>query len=72
MTSGLVRRPHYEEILNAAVKDRTSQHGILSVPMQNAATKAINSPLFQRINPGIELVEQQKLVLEQQQFQHHP
>ncbi len=25
----------------------------------------------QSINPGIELVEQQKLVLEQQQFQHH-
>ena len=71
MTSGLVRRPHYEEILNAAVKGKTSQHGILSVPMQRAATKAINSPLLQRINPGIELEHQQKVVMEQQQFQHH-
>ena len=71
MTSGLLRRPHYEEILNAAVKSHTAQHGLLSVPMQHAATKAINTPLYQRINPGIELVEQEKLVMEQQQFQHH-
>ena len=47
--NGLQRKPHYEEVLNAAVRDERSQHGLLSVPMQNFATKAINSPLFQRV-----------------------
>ena len=47
MTSGLVRRPHYEEVLAAAIKDKESKHGILSVPMQRFATEAINNLLFQ-------------------------
>ena len=48
-TAGLVRKPHYEEVLNAAIKDEKSQHGIISVPMQRFATNAINNPLFQRV-----------------------
>ena len=44
--NGLTRKPHYQEVLNAAVKDQTSQHGILSVPMQRFATKAINILCF--------------------------
>ena len=40
MTSGLLRRPHYEEVLAAAIKDKESTR---------FATEAINNPLFQRI-----------------------
>ena len=53
-TRGLVRRPHYEEVLKAAHKDQASQQGILGVGLQNFATRAINSPLFQRVQMGIE------------------
>jgi len=52
--SGLVRRPHFEEVLNAAIKDQTSTHGILSVGMQRYATEAINNPLYQRVKATLE------------------
>ena len=69
-TQGLRRKPHYEEVLSAAIKDETSQHGILSVPMQRAASNAINNPLFQRIQMTLaeQMEVQQKTVMEQQGF----
>ena len=71
--AGLVRKSHYEEVLNAAVKDTHSQHGILSVPMQRFATQAINSPLFQRVQATLEqdLASEQKQVLEQRGFENN-
>ena len=53
-TVGLKRRPHYEAVLNAAHKDLSTQQGILGVGLQNFATRAINSPFFQRMQMGIE------------------
>ena len=53
-TQGLVRRPTFEEVLNAAIKDEHSKDGLLSVPMQRFATKMINSPLFQRVQSTVE------------------
>ena len=47
--NGLVRKPQYEEVLNLAIKDANSQHGVLSVPLQRFATEVVNSPLYQRI-----------------------
>ena len=72
-TVGLRQRPHFEEILNAAVKDQSSQHGILSVPMQRAAPNAINNPLFQRVQAtATEKMElEQRQVLEQRQFENN-
>ena len=72
-TQGLVRKPHFEEVLNAAIKDQSSQHGILSVPMQRAATNAINSPLFQRVQATLteDLADQQRNVLEQRNFENN-
>jgi hypothetical protein len=69
--TALVRRPHYEEVLNAAIKDENSQHGIISVPMQRFATQAINNPLFQRVQATLEnkLETEQRQVLEQRGFQ---
>ena len=71
-TRGLVRRPHYEEVLNAAHKDQASQQGILGVGLQNFATRAINSPLFQRVQLGIEgkMQGDQRRHVEEQGFQH--
>ena len=71
--NGLIRKPHYQEVLNAAVKDQTSQHGILSVPMQRFATKAINNPMFQRVQETMtsDLEIQQKQVLEQHSFENN-
>ena len=71
-TRGLKRRPHYEEVLNAAHKDQASQQGILGVGLQNFATRAINSPLFQRVQMGIEEKMQgdQRRHVEEQGFQH--
>ena len=70
MITGLVRRPHYEEVLAAAIKDKESKHGILSVPMQRFATDAINNPLFQRVQATLEssLQEQEKKVIEAKVF----
>ncbi len=70
---GLVRKPHYEEVLNAAIKDESSQHGLLSVPMQRFATKAINNPLFQRVQATLseKLETEQKQVLEQRGFEQN-
>ena len=71
-TRGLKRRPHYEEVLNAAHKDQASQQGILGVGLQNFASRAINSPLFQRVQNGIEEKMQgdQRRHVEEQGFQH--
>ena len=71
-TAGLKRRPHYEEVLNAAHKDQASQRGILGVGLQNFASRAINSPLFQRVQNGIEEKMQgdQRRHVEEQGFQH--
>ena len=52
--TGLVRRPHFEEVLNAAIKDQNSTHGIISVGMQRFATEAINNPLYQRVRATLE------------------
>ena len=73
MTSGLVRRPHYEEVLAAAIKDKESKHGILSVPMQRFATEAINNPLFQRVQATLEgsLEAQEKKVIEAKVFEQN-
>ena len=72
-TVGLVRRPTYEEVLNAAIKDDQTQHGLLSVPMQGAASRAVNNPLFQRVKQTMteELDFQQKAVLEQRGFENN-
>ncbi len=71
--NGLVRKPHYEEVLDLAIKDANSQQGILSVPMQRFARDIINSPLFQRyqatLSSGLEA--EQRRVLEQQTFENH-
>ena len=45
-TQGLVRRPTFEEVLAAAIKDENSKEGLLSVPMQRFASQMINNPLF--------------------------
>ena len=68
---GLVRRPHFEEVLNAAIKDQTSQHGLLSVPMQRAATDMINNPLFQRVQAtiGEGLQQQERAHIQEKEFQ---
>ena len=73
MTSGLVRRPHYEEVLAAAIKDKESKHGILSVPMQRFAIEAINNPLFQRVQATLEgsLEAQEKKVIEAKVFEEN-
>ena len=70
--TGLRRKPHFEEVLNAAVKDEASQHGILSVPMQRAASAAINPPLFQRVQATLteKLELEQRQVLEQRGFEN--
>ena len=70
-TAGLVKRPTFEEVLNAAIKDDQAQHNLLSVPMQRAATNAINNPLFQRVKQTMteELDTQQRAVLEQRGFE---
>ena len=60
--AGLRRKPHYEEILALAHKDQNSQHGILGIGLQNFATRAINNPLFQRVQAGIEEKMQGDLV----------
>jgi len=72
MTTGLRRRPQYEEVLAAAHKDLATQHGIISVGLQNFATRAINNPLFQRVQTGIEerMQGDQLRLLEEQGFQH--
>ncbi len=71
--NGLKRKQHYEEVLNAAVKNEHSQHGILSVGLQNFATKAINNPLFQRIHEGItgNMGNEQRALLDQHSFEHN-
>ena len=71
--AGLRRKPHFEEVLNAAVKDESSQHGILSVPMQRAASAVINNPLFQRVQATLTsaLELEQKQVLEQRDFENN-
>ena len=51
-TLGLVRKPHYGEILAASTKQ--TKEGILSVPMQKYATKMINNPLFRRHQEALE------------------
>ena len=68
--NGLQRRPHYEEVLNAAIRDEKSHRGLLSVPMQNYATNAINSPLFQRVQERLsnDMENQQKQIIEQRSF----
>ena len=64
--TGLVRRPHFEEVLNAAIKDQHSTHGIISVGMQRFATEAINNPLYQRVRETLEaeLEGQEKKLIE--------
>ncbi len=71
--NGLVRKPHYEEVLDLAIKDANSQQGILSVPMQRFARDIINSPLFQRVQATISsgLEAEQRRVIEQQTFENH-
>ena len=71
-TAGLVRKPHFEEVLNAAIKDETSTYGLLSVPMQKAATNIINNPLFQRVQERMaeDLADQQRTVIEQRNFEN--
>ncbi len=72
-TTGLVRKQHFEEVLNLAIKDTNSLHGILSVPMQRFAMETINSPLFQRYQATLSdtLESEQRRVLEQQTFENH-
>ena len=71
--NGLVRKPHYKEVLDLAIKDANSQQGILSVPMQRFARDIINSPLFQRVQATISsgLEAEQRRVIEQQTFENH-
>ena len=73
MNSGLVRKPHYEEVLAAAIREKTSKHGILSVPMQRFATEAVNSPLFQRVQATLEgsLEAQEKKTIEAKIFEQN-
>ena len=71
--AGLRRKPHYEEILALAHKDQNSQHGILGVGLQNFATRAINNPLFQRVQAQVEdkMQGDQRQLLEQRGFEHN-
>ena len=71
--NGLIRKPHYEEVLNAAIRNENSQHGLLAVGMQRFATEAINNPLFQRVRATMEeeLEAEQKQVLEQKSFENN-
>ena len=69
-TLGLVRKQHYDEILAASTKKSTE--GVISVPMQKFATKAINNPLFQRHAEAVEtsLMTQQRTQIDHQIFEH--
>ena len=71
--AGLVRKPTYEEVLNAAVKDQSSQDGLLSVGMQRFATKAINNKLVQRVQETLtsNLEFQQKQIIEQHSYENN-
>ena len=73
MLAGLRRKPTFEEVLNAAINDESSQHGLLSVPLQRAATRAINSPLFQRLQDTVTntMENDQKALLERKDFEHN-
>ncbi len=70
---GLVRKPQYEEVLNLAIKDANSQHGILSVPMQRFATETVNSPWYQKVQATLseQLEQEQRRVVEQRNFENH-
>ena len=70
--AGLRRRPQYEEVLNAAHKDLASHHGVLGVGLQNFATRAVNNPLFQRVQANIEekMKGDQRQLLEERGFQN--
>ena len=70
---GLVRKPQYEEVLALSIKDRNSDHGIISVPLQRFATETINSPLYQRIQQTLEekLENEERRVIEQRSFENH-
>ncbi len=72
MLTGLRRRATFEEVLNASIVDENSQHGLLSVHMQKAATNAINNPLFQRIQDTVTntLEKDQRALLERKDFEH--
>ncbi len=71
--NGLVRKPQYEEVLNLAIKDANSQHGVLSVPLQRFATEVVNSPLYQRIKETMteQIENEQRHVIEQRNFENH-
>ena len=73
MINGLVRKPHYEEVLNLAIKDANSKHGIMSVPLQRFATETIASPLYQRVKQTLteQLEQEQRRVVEQRNFENH-
>ena len=69
--NGLVRRPHYEEILKAAVQQK--KPGILSVPMQRYATRIINDPMFQRHQEAMsnDLEQQMHRTIEHKTYENH-
>ena len=73
MINGLVRKPHYEEVLNLAIKDVNSKHGIMSVPLQRFATETIASPLYQRVKQTLseQLENEQRRIVEQRNFENH-
>ena len=72
-TKGLVRKPTFEEVLAASIKDEQNMEGLLSVGMQRYATNAINSPLFQRMQDAVEsdLEKQQTDLIRHNTFQNN-
>ena len=62
-TAGLRKVGHYEETLNAALKDEQHIDGVINPYLANAATRIINNPEFQRVKDRMQddLVQQERL-----------
>ena len=71
MSQGFRRVATFEETLAAARKDEQFKSGILSVGLQNHATRIINDPQFQRIQGRMEQDQEEvtKRHIDEQTFQ---
>jgi len=72
-TVGLRQRSSYEEVLAQANKDESRVEGIISPYLQNAATKIISNPEFQRVKDRLQedLKQQEVHHIERKTFEHN-
>ena len=72
-TAGLRQRSTYEAVLAAASKDESRVDGIISPYLQNAATRVINNPLFQRVKDRMvdDLKQQEISHIERRAYEHN-